>query len=40
MPSQGGQDLPLLNLTVEGGAVSFDMPGAPGYPIDERQGLG
>jgi len=32
VPSQGGKDLPLLNLSVEGGAVSFDMPGAPGYP--------
>ena len=32
VPSQGGQDLPLLNLTVDAGTVSFDMPGAPGYP--------
>jgi len=32
VPSQGGQDLPLLNLNVDGVSVSFDMPGAPGYP--------
>ena len=32
VPAQGGQDLPLLNLSVDGSSVSYDMPGAPGYP--------
>jgi hypothetical protein len=32
VPSQGNIVLRMLNLKVEGAAISFDMPGAPGYP--------
>jgi hypothetical protein len=32
VPSQGNIALRMLNLKVEGAAISFDMPGAPGYP--------
>jgi len=32
VPSQGNITLRMLNLKVEGASISFDMPGAPGYP--------
>jgi hypothetical protein len=32
VPSQGNISLRMLNLKVEGPTISFDMPGAPGYP--------
>lgn len=31
IPSQGNVQLPLLNLRVAGAAISFDIPGVPGY---------